>query len=93
MLTTCIHLCLYPTTCLHEGKIPMHAKKIGGKSGERHFLEGRACDTGLPCIQHAVITQTLEVVKVWEEGYHSNKGKFQCTIVGKKTTNTPTTYQ
>ena len=56
MLTTCIHLCLYPTTCLHEGKYP--CKKIGGKNGERHFLEGRACGIGLPCFQHAVITQS-----------------------------------
>ena len=61
-------------------------KKIGGKSGERDFLEGRACDTGLPCIQHVVITQsnTGDSEGVGRTLSSETKGKFQYMIVGQK---------
>ena len=61
-------------------------KKIGGKSGEGHFLEGRACGIGLPCVQHAVITQsnTGDSEGVGRTLSSELKGKFQYMIVGKK---------
>ena len=54
--------------------------------GEGQFLEGRACGIGLPCIQHAVITQsnTGGGECVGRRLSSELKGKFQYMIVGRK---------
>ena len=54
--------------------------------GEGDFLEGRAYGIGLPCVQHAVITQsnTGDREGVGRILSFELKGKFQYMIVGQK---------